>query len=317
MKIAVTGGTGFIGGRLVQRLLKMGYEVRILSRRAKKSADPKVEVVAVNYMDVKSLTVALNGCSTVFHLAAAIFAYNYKGFEKANIITTRNLVAACNNTEVEKVILLSSLAAAGFAKDASVPLKETDTPNPVSDYGITKLGAEKELLNLKPEIKNKSVVLRPPIVYGKNDSGVSKIASWVKRGLMVNTSNTNASFSFIYVDDLIVALTTALTNLLAEGQTYFVCEEKTYTWTYFIEAMARSMGRKKPFMINAPKWLMKFAAFMYETLARIFGFEPALNYDKIKEADIPGHWICTSAKWTELTGQRFTPLEKGLEQSFK
>lgn len=302
MKIAVTGGRGFVGANLSAKLKSAGHEVVVLSRKN------------VNYDDVDSIACALSGCDAVFHLAAAIFAYNYAGFERANVELTRNIVAACNNSEVKKFILVSSLAAAGFSHDADHPRTEKDTPAPSSDYGITKLGAEKETDALKPEIKR--VIFRPPIVYGKNDSGVSKIAAWVKRGIMVNTSNPEAMFSFVYADDLTDALCLALADARTDGETFFICEGNAYSWKFFIEAMARAMGKRKPLMISAPLWLMKVAAFCYETLAMLFGFEPALNYDKIKEADINGHWICSNKKWETLTEQKFTPLEEGLKKSF-
>jgi len=313
--IAVTGGSGFVGRKLVSALVERGHKVRVLSRSARESDNPSVEFAAVDYADVNYITAALEGCDTVYHLAAAIFAYNYAGFEKANVKTARTLVSACNRSGVRRVIMVSSLAAAGFSPDPSKPRVETDAPAPASDYGITKLGAERELDKLRKEIQR--TVFRPPIVYGKNDSGVSKIASWVKRGLMVNTADPNAYFSFIYVDDLVDALCASLEKKETYGQTYFVCEEKNYTWTNFINMMAAKMGREKVKLISAPLWLLKTVAFFYETAARIFGFEPALNYDKIKEAVVPGHWICSPAKWVALTGQKFTPLEQGLEKSFK
>ena len=99
-------------------------------------------------------------------------------------------------------------------------------------------------------------------------------------------------------------------------QTYFVAEPHVYKWDYFIAQMAKAMHVRKPYMPAAPVWLMRTAAFGYELVARISGITPALNYDKVAEAIIPGHWICSSDKWIALTGQKFTPLKKGLEQSF-
>lgn len=314
--ILITGGKGFIGRKLTETLLAEGYQVRVLSRRAPKgpSKTPAVEVVQGNYNDVTSLQNAMKGCQAVCHLAAAIFGFNYQDFEKANITATQNVVKAVNNTpEIETFVHVSSLAASGFAADKDHPRTEEMTPAPVSDYGITKLGGEEAVKTLRPGVK--WTIIRPPIVYGKNDSGVSKIAAWVKKGLMVNTSG-NGYFSFVHVDDLVKAIATALRLPETDKQTYFICEDDVYSWDHFITQMAQAMGVKKPFMPNAPVWLMRTAAWLYERAAKLTGVEPALNYDKVKEAVIPGHWICSNQKWKALTGQQFTPLADGLKKSF-
>ena len=314
--VLVTGGNGFIGKRLTDALLQAGYKVRIVSRRVstKQPVHPDVSLVQADYQNIDSLRQVMQGCSLIYHLAAAIFGFKYEDFEKANTIATQNMVAAANATPgIERFIYMSSLAASGFATDIEHPRVETDKPAPISDYGITKLGGEKALLNLRSDIV--WTIVRAPIVYGGSESGVSKIATWVKRGLMVNTSG-NGLFSFVYVGDLVTALAAIPQTPGTEGQIFFVCEEKNYPWPDFIHKMATAMGTRKPFMPQAPGWALHIAAAIYSLTARLTGAQPALNYDKIKEAQIPGHWICDGSKWRILSGQSFTPLEEGLKKSF-
>ena len=317
MKTAViTGGLGFVGQRLCEKLLKEGYKVRIFSRGTYKGPKHKnVEVVKVDYSNIAALRANLEGVNVVFHLAACLFGYNYQDFYKANVGVSKNLCAAAQGVlGLESFVYLSSQAAAGPAKDKNHPIDETCKPDPVSDYGRTKLGAEEYVLALQDIHR---VILRAPVVFGRNDSGVSKIASWVKRGLMVNTSSGETYFNFIYVEDLIKALFTASTLSKANGQVFFVGEDKSYSWTYFITTMAEKMGVSKPFMFTLPLWALKIVAWCYENLAKIFKFTPALNYDKVREAAIKGDWVFTSKKWNTLTHQKFTPLEQALEESFK
>lgn len=314
--LLITGGNGFIGRALTEKLLQHGYQVRIVSRRKPvvQPANPAVKLVQADYGDVVSLQRALDGCEGVFHLAAVLFGFNRADFEKANVLGTQNLVQAVNNTpQIKTFVHVSSLAASGFATDKNHPRTEAMTPNPISDYGITKLGGEQAVRRLRPGVK--WTIIRPPIVYGKNDSGVSKIAQWVKRGLMVNTSG-DGYFSFVHVSDLVEALYQAFIRPQTAGETYFISEPAVYDWDYFISHMAEAMGKRKPFMPKAPVWVMRLAAFAYETVARLTGSTPALNYDKVTEATIPGHWICSSEKWIQLTGQQFTPLDEGLKKSF-
>lgn len=314
--ILVTGGNGFIGKKLTDALLQEGYKVRVVSRRLpkKQPVNPDVTIVKADYQDPVSLQKAMQGCHMVYHLAAAIFGFKLEDFEKANTRATQNMVQAANATDgLERFVYVSSLAASGYAKEADKPRTEQDEPCPSSDYGITKLGGEKAVKQLNSSIA--WTIIRPPIVYGRNDSGVSKIASWVRRGLMVNTSGKGL-FSFVYVEDLVKALVSVPKLKGTERETFFICEEQTYLWPVFIEKMAFAMGVRKPFMPNAPLWMLKVAAWVYTCVARITGDQPALNYDKVKEAVIPGHWICSSAKWQKLSGQQFTDLDNGLKKSF-
>ncbi len=314
--VLVTGGNGFIGKKLTDALLQEGFKVRIVSRRLPKQQplNPDVSIVQADYQNVDSLCKAMKGCHYVYHLAAAIFGFQFNDFHRANTVATQNMVQASNQTEgLERFIYVSSLAASGFAPTAAQPRTESDTPTPCSDYGITKLGGEEAVKTLKEGIS--WTIVRPPIVYGKNDSGVSKIASWVRRGLMVNTSGKGL-FSFVYVEDLVKALVLITQLQGTHKETFFISEEATYLWPVFIEKMAAAMGVRKPFMPNAPLWVLKIAANIYSFFARISGSQPALNYDKVKEAVIAGHWICSSAKWRELSRQEFTSLDEGLKKSF-
>lgn len=314
--ILITGGNGFIGRALTDKLLQKGFNVRIVTRRIPKEqpANPSVTLVKADYNDVESLKSAMHGCVGIFHLAAAIFGFNRNDFEQANVTATGNVVTAVNQTpDIKTFVHVSSLAASGFAPDTEHPRTEEMEPRPVSDYGITKWGGEQAVHQLRPGVK--WTIIRPPIVYGKNDSGVSKIALWVRRGLMVNTSG-NGYFSFVYVEDLVQALWTAFSRQDTDKQTFFITEEAIYSWDYFITEMAHAMNCPKPFMPQAPKWMLRTAAWIYEIAARISGSQPALNYDKVTEATIPGHWICSGKKWQTLTGQKFTPLSEGLKKSF-
>ncbi len=314
--VFVTGGQGFIGKRLTDALLQKGYKVRVASRRQPphQPVNPDVSVVQVHYQEVASLQKAMQGCVAVYHLAAVLFGFQYSDFEEGNAQVTRNMVQAARQTPgLERFVYVSSLAASGYAADEARPRTEADEPRPVSDYGITKLAGEKAVQTLPPSIV--WTIIRPPIVYGPHDSGVSKIALWVKRGLMVNTSGKGL-FSFVYVDDLVQALASVLKTPGTENQIFFVCEKQDYPWPLFIGKMAHAMGVRKPFMPNAPKWMLHLAAAVYSLCARVSGAQPALNYDKVKEAVIDGHWTCSGQKWQALTGQHFTPLEQGLQKTF-
>jgi len=315
-KALITGGTGFIGRALAAKLLEKGYAVRILTRGdPSKVSMPGAEGVQASFKDITSLKKAVEGCDVIFHLAAALFAYSYEEFEAANTSATGNLASACSNSNTKRFVYVSSLAAGGPSKDPSRPRAEASEDAPVSFYGATKLGGEKELAKkLDPTIEK--VILRPPIVYGKNESGFSKISQWVNRGIMINAGSGTTYFSFIFLDDLIDALIIAAENENVAGKTYFVCEDSIYTWDFFINTMAHVMSKKKPVIINLSQTALNIIGMIYEKVCKVFGFPPIFNRDKAKEA-YAGHWIASPEKWMTDTGwKKWTPLEEGLKKSF-
>ncbi|MFH1619488.1 MAG: NAD-dependent epimerase/dehydratase family protein [bacterium] len=317
-KALITGGAGFIGRALAGKLSAKGCAVRVITRRAASSVSmPDAEIVQASFSDPESLKKAVEGCDTVFHLAAALFCRSKKEFEKANVEATANLVKACCDLSPRprRFVYVSSLAAGGPSVSSDNPRTEEMPEAPVSYYGMTKLGGESEVKKLPPGIER--VILRPPIVYGRNDAGTSKIAQWVSRGIMINAGPAGTYFSFIYLDDLVRALIEAAENPSLAGKTRYVCEDSIYFWTDFIRMLSSAMGVKKPFMLNLPAPAVSAAGFIYELVSAITGSTPVLNMDKAREA-AAGHWIASSGKWTGETGwQGWTPLAEGLKETFE
>lgn len=313
----VTGGTGFIGRALAGRLPKAGYSVRVTSRRRPEDVImPGVEAVQTSFKDDESLEKAVGGCDIIFHLAAAISGYSPSDYEKANTQATARLACACarSNPNLKRFVYVSSLAAGGPSCDPDKPRTEETEDNPVSAYGRTKRGGENELKRLLPGVEK--VILRPSIVYGKNDKGISQIAGWVRRGIMLKPGRGEAFFSFIYIDDLVETLLVAAENPGTANKTYYVCEEKSYPWTNFIAETAAAMLVKNPRVLNMPKMPMFCVAGAYEILSKLLGVEPMLNRDKVLEA-CAGHWIASPKKWMRDTGwTKWTPLPEGLKKTF-
>ncbi|MBT3393128.1 MAG: NAD(P)-dependent oxidoreductase [Elusimicrobiaceae bacterium] len=318
-KVLITGGNGFIGKYLANKLLSEGFAVRIAGRGKKPLKIPqKVEYFQVDYHNKENLKTALKGCCGVYHLAAAIYGFNYQDFYKANVVATRNLVQACNEkNNIKTFIYVSSLAAGGFTKDVKTVACEALPPLPTSHYGKTKLEGEFELHNLRDDIKH--VILRPPIVYGRNDASTGQIVHWIKKGFMINTTSCGDNyFSFVYVEDLVQALFTAFVDAKKfNHQVFYICEDAQYSWHYFVSELSKVLETKTPKMVSVPKPLLHIVAFLYQLSAKMFKHTPALNYDKVEEVCVLGHWICTSKKWISVTNQKFTSLKEGLVKSYK
>ena len=153
MKTLVTGGTGFVGANVVRMLIQRGTEVRALVRPRSDTRNLDqldVELVAGDLRDRGSLEAALEGCDTVYHVAAmyALWAPNPQEIYDSNVTGTVNLLEAAGQAGVEKIVYTSSVATIGLPKDGApgteeVPLSPEDL---VSDYKRSKYFAEQEVL---------------------------------------------------------------------------------------------------------------------------------------------------------------------------
>ena len=294
--VTIAGGSGFIGQHLAATLTKHNFQVVILTR--KEGTFCPFPTRTVNYQDPSSLITALKGTDYVVNLTGCLFSFTPEGYFQGNVLPTRALVQAANQTPtIKRFIQISSQAAAG--PSANVPLTEQDPCHPVADYGRTKLAAENELSDLICPF----VILRPPIVYGLHASGLTELDPFLKWGWFVDPT-PNVQYSTIHVEDLTQSILLALTNQAVENQTFFVGDSVGCSWKQLIEATAQKPMR----FINVPSWLAALSIRIYQLFAKPLKASALLNYDKINEMNIKGNWLCNSHAWTRLTGQTFRGL---------
>lgn len=312
--IAVTGGTGFVGGALSKTLLDKGFAVRIITRSKPTRQLPGAAYAEADFSDIESLKRALEGADAVIHLAAALFCRSKEAFMTANAAGTENLVRAAEAApSLRKIIYLSSLAAGGPAASAA-PKAEAQPDAPVSAYGLSKLEGESAVRKFR---SGPFVILRPPIIYGRHDSGFSKIAEWVRKGIMVNAGSALGRFSFIYLDDLVRAMIDTLETDKFDGGTFYVCENRSYAWREFIALLAAGMGVKMPLLLSLPPWAVYAVGWLYEAVSALGGAVPVMNRDKAREAAAP-NWTASPALWEKTSGwNNWTPLEEGIRRTFK
>eukprot|EP01035_Chromulina_nebulosa_P013515 gene13515-17951_t len=167
----VTGGTGFLGRRLVERLLAAGRPVTVLARRA----DPTLTAHGVRFItasldDTAAVTAACAGHATIFHTAAKVGVWGrYDDFYRTNVLGTRAILAGCRAHGVTRLVYTStpSVVYNGHSlanADESLPLT-TSCPSP---YPLTKALAEQEVLAANsPTLR--TVALRPHLIWGVGD----------------------------------------------------------------------------------------------------------------------------------------------------
>ena len=155
MKILVTGGSGFIGSRLVSELIEKGHEPLIFDKEPSQIHPDHLVLGDIRNLD--ALTNALNGHDAVFHLAAEHRddVWPVSLYEEVNVGGANNLIRACKKTGCKKIVFTSSVAV--YPLNAGNPSEDTPT-QPFNDYGRSKLRAEEVLkrLQLKTKISKSS-----------------------------------------------------------------------------------------------------------------------------------------------------------------
>lgn len=290
MKVFVTGGTGFIGSHLVDHLLlDDSNEVRCIVRNDEKWLTGKnIQKIKGDLHDLPALKEGLEGVDVLFHLAALVKAPKKEILYRTNVEATENLIRTAQRAGVKKMVLLSSLAAAGPSFER--PVTEADPMMPVSMYGESKKLME-EMIAEVARTDDSITILRPPAVYGPREEQIYSFFKICARGFcpIIGSGGENR-LSMIHVSDVVQGL------LLAAGQsdkgihTYFVSSEELYTWKQIKYHTSLSLG-KKLLEIPVNPSLVKTLGTMLESVGSLFGQYPVLNKDKALE--MTHQWTCS------------------------
>ena len=254
--VLVTGGTGFIGRRLVAVLLEQGARVRVLTRAS--NLDQRfswnslnVEIVAGDVTEPASLMPACTGMETVFHLAGFAHAEADGAPDFAarhwavNAQGTFALLDAARNAGVRRFAFLSTVKAAGDPGLRCVT-EDWDAP-PATPYGRAKRAAEERVLAVGRVSDMHTVNLRPALVYGPEmQANLPRLIEAVRRGWLPPLPETGNRRSLVHVDDVVQALLLAAAHPVATGQTYWVTDGQPYSGRELYRLIRQALGRPMP-----------------------------------------------------------------------
>jgi len=318
IKTLVTGANGFVGSHLVKGLLDRGYQVRCLVRETsnlKWLSGLKVEYVYGDISEKNSLREAVRNVDTIIHSAGLTKAKTKDEYFKANAEGTRNLMEVCleENPNLQRFIYISSQAAAGPGEDER-PKDETAISQPVSHYGESKL--EGEMIVSDYSSKLPVTIIRPPAVYGPRDTDMLGFFKVVNIGFRISFGKGESYISLVYVKDLVDGIILAAENPKAVDQTYFIAEDRVYSWREAFNIIAGVLN-KKTVPIRIPKSIVFLLAFLSENLYRLIGKTPAFNTQKAKEITQRYWGLNVSKAKTELGFIPRFPLDKGAAETVR
>jgi nucleoside-diphosphate-sugar epimerase len=245
----VTGASGFIGGRLTERLVQEGNPVRCLVRASSDTSlleDLDVQIVLGDLTRADSLAPAVQGCRSVIHCGALVSDWaTTQEIVEINVGGTRNLLAASVAASVKRFVHLSSTDVYGFPDGAAIDESYAAT-HFRNWYAQTKLEAEQEVRRIAQAHALDAVVLRPATVYGPGSKDVvGEIARAIARRHMVLIDGGRALAGLCFIDNLIDAAILSLRHDAAPGHAFNVSDGLAVTWRNFADDLADGLGCAK------------------------------------------------------------------------
>ncbi|MFA6470092.1 MAG: NAD-dependent epimerase/dehydratase family protein [Bacteroidota bacterium] len=312
----VTGGTGFIGSHLIDRLLSKGYHVRALVRNPKKlgflSGLP-IDIIEGDLFSNAALEKGIAEADYVYHVAGLVAANSKEEFFRGNRDATRNIIeiTARVNPRVKKFIHISSQTAVGPGTGMT-PVNESTPPHPLTTYGKSKLASEHEVLKFKDAIP--VTILRVSAVYGPRDTATFDYFKSAYMGLELLVGFHDSYVSLVHSTDLIKGIMLAGEKEEANGQIYFLGSEHYYTWNE-IGYVTKSVLNKKLLRIRVPKPLVFVIAGISGFFSTFKAKPSVLNFEKAYDL-IQDNWCCDISKAkNELGYTQEVTLTEGVQET--
>jgi dihydroflavonol-4-reductase len=306
MKALVTGGNGFIGSHLVDRLLESGVEVRCLLR---KTSDRRwLDGKEIEYLECDEVQhdgvprEAVRGVDIVFHVLGTLVARDLDHFRRVNVEPVRRLLkAGVANGQVRRFVLVGSQGAAGPNPQGCDRIREDQPCQPVSDYGRSKLEAEHVVQDFQDKIP--CTIVRPSAMYGPRDVNFLKIfKSGHSKGSIPQIGREPKTIGLAHVRDVVEGIYQSALSEQAVGQTYFLASEECYSSEDLRAAMETVIGKKIKQQV-IPDVVVKAMMLYADVMSHVFGKHVLLNRDRLTTLSYP-RWVSDVSKAQRDFGYR-------------
>ena len=306
-KLLVTGASGFIGSHIVEEALDRGFDVWAAVRKTSSReflTDERIHFIELNLSSQAQLEEQFrqHPFDYVVHAAGATKCLHASDFHRINTEGTQNLVRALMavGMPLKKFVFISSLSIMGAIREQQPyqEIRDTDTPQPNTAYGRSKLEAEQWLDSLSPKLgddrgMNKAssdpqppnlggldyVILRPTGVYGPREKDYFLQVKSIKSHVDFAVGFQRQDITFIYVTDVVQAVFLAM----EKGQTgrkYLLSDGEVYQSAAFSNFIHEELGRPWWIRITAPIWVLRIVTAIGDKIGHLTGKISALNNDK-------------------------------------
>lgn len=320
--ILVTGGTGFLGSRLIYRLIESGKVVRALKRKSgivppflKSIPQEKLQWVEGDVLQIDSLRKALENITQVYHCAAMV-SFNpskYERMMKVNVEGTANMVNISIDKGIEKFVHVSSVAALGRKKDGEKITEDAMWTNSKlnSGYAISKFISETEVWRGREE-GLKAVIVNPSVILGPThdwSSGSAALFDRAHKGMKFFTKGING---MVDVEDVVSVMTLAMDSDV-EGQRYIVNGDNV-PFAHFFKECAKHFNRPAP-NILVRRWMGALIWRLDKIRTLFSGAEPMFTKETVRASRNRSFYVNEKVKKT--FNFEFTPMDLTIELTCK
>ncbi len=313
MTLLVTGGAGYIGGKLVESLLARQEKVRLFDLRSESAshlARKGAELISGDILDREAVRTAFEGCDRLFHTAALFDMWqpDKRAYYEVNVEGTRNVLEAALEVGIERVVHTSSAATIGERQNELGHEETVHRGYFLSDYERSKYLGELVALEMTQQ-GLPLVCVNPTTVYGPGQ--LQHMTGALVRFLNGRLpAVVDARLNFVYIDDVVGGHLLAMEKGVI-GQRYVLGGENASLGQFLSLASEIAGVEREPRTV--PGWLLKLTAGLMGTISRLTGRRPSVSPDEARTA-LHSFIFDTRKARTEL-GTEDTPLREGLRKT--
>lgn len=279
MKAMVTGGPGFLGSHIVERLLAQGFEVCALARSTSfrtnlESTD--AQIITGDLLDCDSLRRATKRVDVVLHTAAKVAEWGaWSEFEAHIVQGTKNLLQACVEAGVPRFLYVSSIGVYGEHRASSLISEDLAYASRFKRWGYynwAKIQGEQAALSYQAQGKISVSIVRLGWLYGPRDrTFLPRLIQFLASPFRVWVGRTNPRIPLVYVADAAEGAILAATQSGAVGRIYNLCPEEEIRFRDFISGLAQALGIPAP-TLSVPYSVVYAIAALMESWAAFRGY---------------------------------------------
>lgn len=321
MKIFVTGATGYIGQKLVARLLEEGHEIHALCRTIPQDdffRNTQLKIFEGDLLNVEVMERAMMGCEHVYHTAAyaRVWAKDPATYFEINVRGTVNILELALKHGIKKVVVTSSASIYGVSNGSPIHEDTVRMVDFFSEYESSKFLAEDQVQQYVRKGLH-AVLVHPSRVYGPGiwteSNVVSQLIKLYLTGEWHIIPGTGKSIGcYCYIDDVVNGHLLAMEHGRS-GERYILGGENTDFCTFF--STLKKLSKKSYLTIKVPTKLLLLYAWQEELLATWFGKTPMITRRWVKKYNY--HLSLSSDKAIRELGYTITPFETGISRTLE
>lgn len=279
--VFLTGGTGFIGSAIIERLLNDSY-FQVVATTRKNILSDKLKFVTINNIDestnwlecLKNIDVVIHTAARV-HMMKDISDNPLNDYRKINVEGTLNLARQAVKSGVKRFIFISSIKVNGESTNLLTnAFHSDDKANPIDYYGISKFEAEEGLKQISKLTGLEVVIIRPPLVYGPGvKANFHSMMKWLQKGIPLPFGAIHNKRSLVAIDNLVDLIVTCINHPNAKNQIFLVSDDDDISTTELLKRMAKVL-KKKVLLVPIPMSCLKIGAILFgkkNLSQRLFG----------------------------------------------